>query len=93
MQTNTVYKFFGFSWYGCICQPFRNVITTNGDTLAARYEQTMARLKQITRAGYQVKIKWKSEFDDAGIETPEMLAQPTVSETNVYPGRSVQGQD
>jgi hypothetical protein len=55
-ETNTVYKFFGCYFHGCTCQPFRDVITTNGDTLAARYEQTMLRLEQITRAGYQVKV-------------------------------------
>jgi hypothetical protein len=41
--TNTVYEFFGCYFHGCSCQPFRDVITTNGDTLAARYERTMAR--------------------------------------------------
>ena len=60
------------------CQPFRDVITTNGDTLAARYEQTMARLEQIIPAGYQVKVQWECEFDNAGIATPELLAHPTV---------------
>jgi len=55
-ETNRVYEVFGCFWHGCPCQPFRDVITTNGDNLAARYEQTMARLEQITRAGYQVKV-------------------------------------
>jgi hypothetical protein len=50
-ETNTVYKFFGFYFHGCTCQSFRDVITTNGDTVAAIYERTMARLEQITRAG------------------------------------------
>ena len=55
-ETNTVFEFFGCYWHGCTCQPFHDVITTNGDNLAAKYEQTMARLEQITRAGYQVKV-------------------------------------
>jgi G:T-mismatch repair DNA endonuclease (very short patch repair protein) len=58
-KTNTVYEFFGCYFHGCTCQPFRDVITTNGDNLAARYERTMARLEQITRAGYQVKVQWQ----------------------------------
>jgi hypothetical protein len=77
-ETNTVYEFFGCYFHGCTCQPFRDVITTNGDTLAARYELTMPRLEQITRAGYQVKVQWECAFDDAGIATPELLAHPTV---------------
>jgi len=40
----------------------------------------MARLEQINSAGYQVKIQWECEFDDAGIETPELLTQTRVSE-------------
>jgi len=68
-ETNTLYESFGCYWDSCACQPFRDVITTNGDTLAARYEQTMARLEKITRAGYQVKVQWGCEFDDAGIDT------------------------
>ena len=56
-ETKTVFEVFGCYFHGCTCQLFRDVITTNGDTLAARYEQTMARLEQITRAGYQVKFQ------------------------------------
>jgi hypothetical protein len=37
-ETNTVYEFFGCYFHGCTCQPFRDAITTNEDTLAARYE-------------------------------------------------------
>jgi len=77
-ETNKIYLFFGCYWYGCACQPFRDAITTNGDTLAARYEQTMARLEQISRAGYQVKIQWDCEYDNAGIATPELLEHRTV---------------
>jgi len=38
----------------------------------------MARLEQITRAGYQVKVQWEFEFDNDGIATTEQLAHPTV---------------
>ena len=48
--------------------PFRDVITTNGDTLATGYEQTLSRLEQVTCAGYQVKVQWECEFYIAGIE-------------------------
>jgi len=77
-ETNTIYEFCRCYWHGCTCQPFRHVITTNGDNLAARYEQTMARMEQITRAGYQVKFQWECEFDNTAIATPELLAHPTV---------------
>jgi len=34
----------------------------------------MARMEQIIRAGYLVKVQWECEFDDAG--RPEVLAHP-----------------
>ena len=37
--------------------------TLNEDTLAERYEKTMARIEQITAAGYSVKIKCECDFD------------------------------
>jgi len=82
-ETNTVYEFFGFYWHGGACQPFRDNITTNGDTLAARYEETMARFEQITRAGYQVEVQWGCEFDDACIEEPEMPAHTKVFQSQL----------
>ena len=60
-------------------QPFSDVITLSGDTLAERYERTMLRLEQITRAGYLVKVQWECEFDDA--ERPEMFAHPIVEQS------------
>jgi len=93
-ETNTIYEFFVCYWQGCASQPFRDVFTTNGDNLAARYEQTMGRLEQITRAAYQVKVLWECEFYDAGIETPELLAHPTVCHSflcardTLYEGRT-----
>jgi hypothetical protein len=78
VQKQIFYVFFGCYFHGCCCRPFRYVITTNGDTLAARYEQTVARLEQKHRARYQVKVQWECAFDDAGIATPELLVHPTV---------------
>ena len=51
-----------------------------GDKLAERYERTITRLEQITRAGYQVKFQWECEFDDAGIvkQKTELLAHPII---------------
>ena len=46
--------------------------------LAATYEQTMARLEQITRTGYKVKVQSVCEFDDTGFATHELLTHPTV---------------
>jgi G:T-mismatch repair DNA endonuclease (very short patch repair protein) len=80
---NTFYEFFGCYWHGCTFQLFLDFITTNGDTAAARYEQTMARLEQIPRAGYQVIFLWECEFDVAGKETPEMLAHATVCQSKM----------
>ena len=34
-ENNTVYEFVVYFWHGKHCQPFRDVITTNGDSLAA----------------------------------------------------------
>jgi len=53
----------------------------------------MSRLEQITCSGYQVKVHWECEFDDAGIETPELRAHPAVyqsplcSRDALYEGR------
>jgi len=62
--TNTLYEFFGCFWRGHTCQPFRDVATLSGDTLAKRYQGTITRLEQITRAGYQVKVQWECEFEE-----------------------------
>jgi hypothetical protein len=53
-ETPTVYEFLGCYFHGCKCQHFRDVKTLGGDTLAERYEQTMARIEQIKQAGYRV---------------------------------------
>ena len=58
--------------------------TMNKDTLAERYERTMSRIEQITRAGYQVKVQWECEFDASKIieEKPELLTHPIVMQSS-----------
>jgi len=51
----------------------------SGDTLAEPYEHTMLRLEQITPAGYQVRVQWDCEFDDA--EKSQLLTRPIVRES------------
>jgi len=57
-----------------------------GDTLAERYERTMARIEQITQAGYQVKIQWDGEFDESGIvnQKPELVTHPIVEQSTLH---------
>jgi len=51
----------------------------------------MSRLEQITRTGYQVKVQWEFEDEDAVIDTRTARLPSSVSEFPVYPGRSVRG--
>jgi len=57
-----------------------------GDTLAERYERTMARIEQITQVGYQLKIQWECEFDESGIvnQKPELLTHPIVEQNPLH---------
>ena len=65
-ETRTVYEFLGCYYHGCKCQPFRNVKPlTSGKALAERYERTLARIEQLKRAGYNVKVQWECEFEEA----------------------------
>ena len=41
----------------------------------------MARLQQITRAAYQVKVQWECELDDAALAIHEKLTHPTVRQS------------
>ena len=50
-ETNKIHEFFECFWHGDMCQPFRDVVTLNGDTLAEPYESARSRLEEITRAG------------------------------------------
>jgi G:T-mismatch repair DNA endonuclease (very short patch repair protein) len=60
-----VYEFCGCYYHGHTCMPYRDTATLgqNNDTLAQRYEQTMTRLEQITKAGYELGLMWECEFD------------------------------
>jgi len=84
-ETRKIYDFFGCYFHSHTCQPFRDVITTRGDTLAERYERTMSRLEQITRSGYLVMVQWQCEFDESGIvkQKPELLTQPIVQQSRL----------
>jgi len=65
-ETRTIYKFLGCYYHGCKCQPFRDIKTlARGETLAERYEQTLARSEQLKSAGYTVKVQWECEFEGA----------------------------
>ena len=46
----------------------------NGETLAERYEQTMARIEQLKSAGYTVKVQWECELEGAD----DLREQPIV---------------
>jgi len=54
--------------------------TLDEDTLAERYERTMSRIKQITAAGYTVKMMRKCKSDAAKIveQKPEFITHPIV---------------
>ena len=49
-------------------------------TLTERYERSMTRIEQITRAGHQFKVIWECEFDASKIfeMKPELLTPPIV---------------
>jgi len=85
-ETKIIYEFFGCFCHGHTCQPFRDVSTMSGDTLAERYECTMSRLEHITEVEYQVKIQWECKFDEVGIvnQKPELLPHPIVEQSPLY---------
>ena len=45
-ESRTIYEFYGCFWHGHSCQPYRDVSTMSGETLAYRYERTMTRLEK-----------------------------------------------
>jgi hypothetical protein len=50
-----------------------------GDKLPERYEATMPRLEQITRAGYQDEIQWECEYDTTILtRNPELRTHPMI---------------
>jgi G:T-mismatch repair DNA endonuclease (very short patch repair protein) len=56
------------------------VKTLGEETLSERYEQTVARIEQIERAGYRVKFQWQCKVDEAKIvdQKRELLVHPIV---------------
>jgi len=65
-ETRTIYEFLGCYYHGCKCQPFRDVKTmASGETLAERFEQTLARIEQLKSADYNVKVVWECGFEGA----------------------------
>jgi hypothetical protein len=64
--------------------------TLGGDTLAERYEQTKARIEQITRAGYRVKTRWECEFDEKSelLVHPIIKHAPLITRDALYGGRT-----
>jgi len=82
-ETKIIYEFLGCFYHGHTCQPFRDVKTMAGDTLAEQYERNMARIEMITQAGYQVKIPRECDFDESDIvnQKPELLTHPIVEQS------------
>jgi len=73
-----VYEFYGCYFHGHACQPYRDVITKNGDTLAERYECTMA------RAGYKVEVQCECEFEGEVLSRqPELKTHPVVGHSRL----------
>jgi hypothetical protein len=61
-------------WNGQNCLLFRDVAIICGeDTLAERHEKMVFRLERITRAGYQVSVQWKCEFEVTLCQQSELL--------------------
>jgi G:T-mismatch repair DNA endonuclease (very short patch repair protein) len=94
-EKRKLFEFVGCFWHGHTCLHFRDVPTMCGDTLSQRYEQTLARIEQITRAGYQVEVNWECEFDEGILARhPELKKHPLVQQTPLntrdalYGGRS-----
>ena len=80
--TKKVYEFLGCYFHGHTCMPFRDIETLGGDTLSERYEQTMARLEQITGAGYEVETMWECQFEqDILAHHPELETLPALQQS------------
>ena len=91
-ETKTVYEFMGCYFHGHTCQTFRDVTIMVGDTLAERYERTMARIEQIAGAGYLVEVQWECEFDEKIQEElqthPLVQHAPLKTRDSLYGGRT-----
>ena len=63
-----------------------------GDKLAEKYKRTMARLGQITQAGYQVEVQWECDFDEGVLANhPEFKTHPIVQYDPLDTGCSLRG--
>ena len=90
-ETRTIYEFLGCYYHGLKCQPFRDVKTLgNGETVAERYEQTLARIEQLKSAGYTVKVQCECEFEGADdLRThPIVRHMPMNTRVALYVGRT-----
>jgi len=91
-ETKAVCEFCGCYWQGNISLPFRDVTNLAGDTLAERYEHTMATLEQITRTGYQVELQSKCEIDDGILASHHELNKPcSTTHSSEHSRRTVRG--
>ena len=77
-EMKTIDEFFGCLYYGHTCIPFHDVNTLGCDTLAQKYEQSMARLQRIIGAVYTVEVVLECQFDkDILPRHPELKHHPT----------------
>ena len=71
---------------------YRDVMTGAGETLAQRYERTMALLEQITQAGYQVEVQWECDFDrEILADHPELKLHPIVQQSPLNTRHALNG--
>jgi len=52
----------------------------SGETLAERYEQTLARIEQLTSAGYTVKVQWECELEGVADDLQRHPSQTRANE-------------
>jgi len=86
-ERRTIHEFMGCFFHGCVkCQTFRDLKTLGDDTLAERYERTMAKLELITNAGYTVKVMCECEFQESEIVEmkPQLLTYPIVTHSSLH---------
>ena len=88
-ETNEVFEYLGSFWHGCpSCMPNRDKpIGKTKETLANRYEETMARLQKIRDAGYNVISIWGCEFRKLLLQNPglqnELSSHPYVKNSPI----------
>jgi len=63
----------------------------SGETLAERYEQTLARIEQLKSVGYTVKVQWECEFEGVADDFrahPIVRHAPLNTHDALYGGRT-----